>query len=795
MSVNHKPLTKLVLLLVMVGALALAGCGGDDGYSISAEDQARIDMLTADLADATKKATDAQTEVGKLKTQIGMMNDDASTEEGASLYAQLNAKMAELTAAQGEVTRLTDVIGMMPTDDAAGSGLKGDLDAAQKRLDAAQTEVGKLTATIGADPTEADPNGSGLMGDLAMAKADLTAARGMVTTLTTQLGERPSDDGAVGGSGVLKQLADAEAKIASLEMTLGMEATDDAEATGLRKQLADAVVAREMYKTRAATLAGTLGMEATDDAEATGLYKDLDDAKAKIASLEKDLGMADDPTTPDVDETDGARGQLAKAQADLKMYMDMVGMVDDPDTADVDEAKGLRGDLAKAEAARDMYRTQIGMMGDDASTEEGATLYAQLNAKQAEIDDLKGQLATANQRIQSLQQQQTAQASIARGSAYQLAMTSNLVPARSTTAATAVANTSRQLPFRIASTGGAANHDISVTTGGGITLTPAAGPAFQGATSIPTSPPAPPAATAWHTATMTRNVTPATTVSFTGTETAVVYTDTVNKQILNQYAYFGWWERRPTLVGTAHSVEAFAGGTNPAIGTPILTGTLATAAPLTVATFAPPISAGSPNTLLTSPTDVVGTAVYNGVAAGKYANRTVGAGNVVTSIDSGSFTANATLTANFGTPGTPLATVATNLGLAVTGINGVLVNGAVSQFRLDNGSGPRPSPAAWVVALNRDNNGLGSILAGAVGAPGANDTNLLSGTTTLTIGPGIQRTGAGNWVGEFFGPRTFATANGPQVRAPQTIVGTFDASDRAANPLLTIHGAFGAQAP
>ena len=294
-------LARLAVLMLAVAGLVLQGCGGDDAYSISADDQARIDALMAELEEAeedleaaTERAEEAEGQVEYLTGKIGMMDDMADPD--GSLYAQLNDKMAALMAAQAEVTRLTGVIGMDPSDDDPnGSGLRGDLAMAQADLAASQMEVGRLTGVIGMAPSDDDPNGSGLMGDLAMANADLMAANDKVAMLEEQLGRMPGDGD--GGSGLRKELADAQAdrdmymtRANELAETLGMmddPTTDANEATGLRADLMAAQADRDMYK-------GMIGSE-DDAADAEGsLHAQLNAKQDEIDKLTADLKTAND---------------------------------------------------------------------------------------------------------------------------------------------------------------------------------------------------------------------------------------------------------------------------------------------------------------------------------------------------------------------------------------------------------------------------------------------------------------------------------------------------------------------
>ena len=241
---------RLVLSLALVGALALAGCGGDDAYNISAEDQARIDTLTDDVAAANKKAAD------------------------------------DLAMAQARIDALTVEIGMMPSDDAEGSGLKGQLAMAQADLMAAQMRVGELTVTI--------------------------------------------------------------------------------------------------------------GMAADGEMAATGLYKDLADAEVKVMMYMAMIGSMDDPASTE----DGAslHAMLNAAKADRDKYMAMIGSMDDE--ASMEEGASLHAMLNAAKADRDKYMAMIGSMDDEAAAD--GSLYAQLAVKQDMIDSLQSDLNEVNRMLAEL---------------------------------------------------------------------------------------------------------------------------------------------------------------------------------------------------------------------------------------------------------------------------------------------------------------------------------------------------------------------------------------------------------
>ena len=343
------------LMALFAASLLLFGCGGDDGYSISAEDQARIDTLTADLAAARAAAQEAADDLAAANTKA---------------TADLAAAQGRLEAAQEMVASLTTEIGMMPTDDADGSGLRGQLAMAQADLAAAQMQVGALTTEIGMMPTD-DADGSGLKGDLATAQAALAAANTMVDTLTAQLGTMPSDDGTEGGSGIRKQLAEAQAEVASLTTMIGMVDDPDTEAdeaSGLKGDLAAAEAMRDEYMTKATDLTTKIGMMADAEAgtEATGLYKKLADAEAARDMYKAMIDKEDDPDT-EADES-GLKQQLAAAKA---------------------EVTRLTGELKKANDALTTAQGDL-TAAQDKAEEDAAMVLASTRAREV-VDALDGE--------------------------------------------------------------------------------------------------------------------------------------------------------------------------------------------------------------------------------------------------------------------------------------------------------------------------------------------------------------------------------------------------------------------
>ena len=333
---------RLVLSLALVGALALAGCGGDDAYNISAEDQARIDTLTDDVAAANKKAAD---DLAAAKTQAE----------------------ADLKTAQDEIDSLTAQIGMAATDDMAATGLHKQLADARAAAATAQTTIGELTATIGMMPGDDGMGGSGLQGDLAMYKAtaaDLEMQIGMMDDPTTEADE---------SSGLKGDLAMYQAKAADLQATLGMMTDGDMAATGLYKELADAQSMVAQLQTQIGDMPGDDGMGGS------GLEADLAKYKGMVDDLEMKIGMMADG---DMAAT-GLYKQLADAMAEAKMYKDMVGMEADGDNP----ATGLSKKVADAEAKAAMYKAQLDVLQGTIDTGDMADASAMAKALYMKLAD------------------------------------------------------------------------------------------------------------------------------------------------------------------------------------------------------------------------------------------------------------------------------------------------------------------------------------------------------------------------------------------------------------------------
>ena len=198
------------------------------------------------------------------------------------------------------------------------------------------------------------------------------------------------------------------------------------------------------------------------------------------------------------------------------------------------------------------------------------------------------------------------------------------------------------------------------------------------------------------------------------------------------YLYFGWWlqknkDDKPT------AASAFAG----------VTGMV---------------------TASTNPTLLSGTATYTGHAAGKFA-----ISDTLTGGDAGHFTADATLTAKFGTA----ATETTNNSNGLTG--------TLDNFMANDKSVP------WSVSLLRANlNGTGGTV--AFNDP---DTASVDESATQTVWSidGTSAAASGSWTAQMYDEKPGPAPSGDGSNVPTTVTGTFQSHFDGTHSMV---GAFGA---
>ena len=123
---------KLVLPLILVGALALAGCGGDDGVSQSLHDSTVAEKEAAEqkAADAEQKAADAEQKAADEEAARLAAEQEAAEEEAARLAAEQEAAEAEAALAKEKADQEAE---------AAEAARLATIATAQMALDAANT--------------------------------------------------------------------------------------------------------------------------------------------------------------------------------------------------------------------------------------------------------------------------------------------------------------------------------------------------------------------------------------------------------------------------------------------------------------------------------------------------------------------------------------------------------------------------------------------------------------------------------------------------------------------------------
>ena len=151
-------------------------------------------------------------------------------------------------------------------------------------LATATTGVGRLTAQLATanNNVESLTDRIGTADDADSLQGMLAAEKARVTTLMNQIGTAPGG-GDTGGSGLRKDLADAEANVARLTAQIGT-AEDADSLQGMLKAEKDEV-------TRLTTLIGAEANEADADGS---LYAQLKYAKAEVMRLTGEIGTASD---------------------------------------------------------------------------------------------------------------------------------------------------------------------------------------------------------------------------------------------------------------------------------------------------------------------------------------------------------------------------------------------------------------------------------------------------------------------------------------------------------------------
>ena len=289
------PRTRITTLAaLLLAALLLAGCGGSGGgeptvtQTLHDELQAELDAALADLEKERKAKAD---------------------EEAARETAE-----GEVTRLRGELETATDNV----------TRLDGELATAT-------TGVGRLTAQLATanNNVESLTDRIGTADDADSLQGMLAAEKARVTTLMNQIGTAPGGDD-TGGSGLRKDLADAEANVARLTAQIGT-AEDADSLQGMLKAEKDEV-------TRLTTLIGAEANEADADGS---LYAQLKYAKAEVMRLTGEIGTASDP--------DSLAGMLEAEKQKVSRLENRALILNDTITGLRSQLADARTDVADAE--------------------------------------------------------------------------------------------------------------------------------------------------------------------------------------------------------------------------------------------------------------------------------------------------------------------------------------------------------------------------------------------------------------------------------------------------------------
>ena len=206
MSSNHTLFTKLALLLAMIGALALAGCGGDDN-GLSAEDMARIEMAEASAAEAMAAQMAAEAEAAAEEaarmaaeaeaTQAAADKAAAEAAEAAALALQMEAE--EDQAAAEAKAAAAEAAAQMAQDAAAEAAMTAKEAAdllAEVREDLAAAEQARMDAEMDQMEAEMGQTAAEMERDALAAADTATRAASIIASMETFISDVNVDNAA-----------------------------------------------------------------------------------------------------------------------------------------------------------------------------------------------------------------------------------------------------------------------------------------------------------------------------------------------------------------------------------------------------------------------------------------------------------------------------------------------------------------------------------------------------------------------------------------------------------------------
>ena len=294
--------TRLALSLVLIGALALAGCGGDDNNDVENDLRAQIEMLTAErdaaqTAQAAAEAAQADAESAAAaamaaQTAAEMERDAANTAKGAAEAAQMAAEMAQ---ADAEAAQMAAEAAQM-TAEAAEMAAETAQTVAETERDAA---VGALSAAEMARDAARDAEAAALVAqataEAAQASAEADSADAMAAQMAAEAAQMAAEAAqamaeAAQATAEAAQMAaeEAQAMAEAAQATAEME-RDAANTAQMAAEAAQATAEMERDAANTARMAAETARDAALQAEMTAKQAQADaEEKARMYKAQLD---------------------------------------------------------------------------------------------------------------------------------------------------------------------------------------------------------------------------------------------------------------------------------------------------------------------------------------------------------------------------------------------------------------------------------------------------------------------------------------------------------------------------
>ena len=390
---------RTVLALALVGALALAGCGGggDNGAEQDLRDQLAMLQTDLDAANAAKMtaeaaqaaAAEAQADAEAAQATAETDRDAANIARGAADQAAANA-MAAQAAAEGaqteaEAAQATAEAAQIAaqtaqataeTDRDAAKAAQMAADAAQATAEAAQVAAVAAQATAETERDAAMAAEMAAMEAQAAAEAAQTAAeQAAATAMAAQAAaeaERDTNAGALAAAEAARNAAkdaEADAKVAQAQAEAAQATAEAAQATA-EADSADAMAAQATAEQAAAD--AMAAQTAAEQAAATAM------AVQAAAEAERDTNAEA------LAAAEAARNAAKDAEADAKVAQAQAEAAQA--TAEADSVDAMAAQATAEQAAADAMAAQ-------GTAEQAAAdaMAAQATAEQAAADAMAAQ--------------------------------------------------------------------------------------------------------------------------------------------------------------------------------------------------------------------------------------------------------------------------------------------------------------------------------------------------------------------------------------------------------------------